>query len=576
MNLDIVRKPARYIGKEWNLACKNVANSKVKIALCYPDMYELGMSNLGFRILYGLLNKQRAVFCDRVFAPADDYLNYLKEHDIKLSGLDSRIPLSKFDIIGFSLGYELTFTNVLSILSFAGLPLRSRERIDKHPLVIAGGPCVVNPEPMSEFIDAFVIGESEEAIIELINCFKKTSPRNELLKKLSRIEGVYVPSLYDVNYKEDFSINEIIPNEKGVPSSINKRIVKEFDRSFFPVDWLVPFIQVVHDRISLEIMRGCPNSCRFCQARNIYYPYRIRKLNTILKYAKQTLKRTGYEELGLCGLSVSDHYQIRAMIKKLTSLLKGRGISLSLSSMRADILLEGAFGDISSIKKTGLTFALEAGSSRLQKKINKNIDMDKFFFLASQSLEKGWRKIKLYFMVGFPDETEDDLAEIILIVDKLLKLRSSSGNKFLKINLSVNPFIPKPHTPFQWVNMESIENLKRKKYYLLDRLNSFPGNRINFSFHNIESSFLEAVLSRGDRRLSEVISIAWNKGAKFDAWSEFFDFKIWQQAFKEANLDPNFFVNRNIALSEKLPWDHIKISPEKAYLFKEFEQSQKY
>ena len=577
MNLSDVRKPARYIGREWNLTKKNLDSCKIKIALCYPDMYELGMSNLGFRIIYGLLNKQKDTFCDRVFTPTDDYLEYLKKQERKFAALDSGLLLNEFDILGFSLGCELIFTNVLTVLSLAGLPLRSCDRDESFPLVIAGGPCAVNPEPMSEFIDLFVIGEAEEAIKEISSCFMKNSHnKKELLKKMSFIKGVYVPSLYEVFYDKDASLNKIIPKQKSVPAEIHKRVVKNFNKSYFPVNWVVPFIQIVHDRVSLEIMRGCPNSCRFCQARNIYFPFRLRKLNTIIDLARKTFKHSGYEEIGLCGLSVSDHYQIRKLIKKLVGCFKEKGVSLSLSSMRADILLGGSFSELASIKKTGLTFALEAASERLQKKINKNINMDKFFSLAGQSIDKGWRKIKLYFMVGFPDETEDDLKGIIEIVDRLLKMRSESGGRFIKINLSVNPFIPKPHTPFQWVGMESMESLKAKKMFLLKGLNALSKNRINFTFHNVETSFLEAVLSRGDRRVSKAILAAWNKGARFDAWSEFFDFKIWQQAFAESKIDPNLFANRNIALSERLAWDHIKISPNKAFLVKEFKDSQKY
>ena len=572
-----VRKPARYIGGEWNASTKNFDSADIKFALCFPDLYVIGMSNLGVRIIYGILNGTEDVCCERFFSPDTDMENMLAHNRIEIFSLETKKRLGEFDIIGFSLGSELDYTNVLNMLKLGGIPLKAGLRNSSHPLVIAGGPCTLNPEPMHDFFDLFVVGEAEEAILEIVEFYRKygkdykTSKinRQDFLSMFSQVEGVYVPALYEVTYKPDGTIEGFKPKIKGIPAKIKKRFVKDLGSCFFPSEWLVPYIQIVHDRVSLEIMRGCPNRCRFCQARQCYFPLRLRNAGNILKLADEACSRTGYEEIYLGGLSVSDYPHIEGLLQDLVALLKVKGVAVSLPSIKAKAMVGGLSSTIASIKKTGLTFAPEAGTERLRKALAKDFDEQDFFKALEESYHSGYRHVKLYFMLGLPYERQEDLDGIIEFANKALDLGRQVNPALARkglVNISVNTLIPKPHTPLQWFRMQDLEGIKCKQDYLKNKARN---KRLKLDFHNRYMSFIEGVLSRGDRRLAEVILSAFNKGARFDAWSNHFSFEAWCAAFKETGIDPHFYL-RDIPTGELLPWDFIDIGIDKKALIEEF------
>lgn len=569
-----VNKPGRYMGQEWNISKKDFNKSEIKFALCFPDLYEVGMSNLGFRILYGILNNIKDVCCERFFAPDTDMERILRTRHLEIFSLESKNSLKEFDIIGFSLGFELNYTNVLNILELGRVPIKSSLRDHTHPLVIGGGPCVANPEPIYEIFDLFVIGEAEEAILEILDVYRefkhkfKTSNINkeELLVMLSNIKGIYVPSLYDVIYDSRGKIEEFRPRPEGIHTRIKKRFVKDLDKAYFPLDWLIPNIGIIHDRITLEIMRGCPNSCRFCQGRSQYFPYRIRNIRNILNLAHNVYKRTGYEEVSLSGLSVSDYSNIGLLLGYLTDLFKERKVSVSLSSLKPNIGLEIFSAIAAKVKKTGLTFAPEAATEKLRKIIAKDFDTPDFLKTIELAYSLGYRHIKLYFLIGLPYEEKEDLDAIIEFSKQVSRLRGKTNSKSGEVNLSINALIPKPHTPFQWLKMEDIESIKHKQEYLRNKVKGH--NKLRLKFHNRYMSFLEGVLSRGDRRLGEVIVRAFEGGARFDAWDNHFRWDIWQDAFSKSNIDPNFYLQAS-SKDELLPWDFIDVGISKVSLIKE-------
>lgn len=572
-----VRKPARYIGKEYNAAKKDFAKSEVKFALCFPDLYEVGMSNLGLRILYGLLNDIPDVSCERFFSPALDMEEILRQNKIEIYSLESSRRLKDFDIVGFSLGYELGYTNVLNILDLGLIPLRAIERDARFPLVIAGGPCVFNPEPMHEFFDFFVIGEAEETILEIIGLYRKLKEKfkskrlskEELLILFSGIEGVYAPSLYELNYSGNGKISEFKPKFKNVPPRIKKRFVKDLNKAYFPTDWIVPYIEIVHDRISLEIMRGCPNQCRFCQARQIYSPLRIRSQENALGLAARAYQKTGYEEISLAGLSVSDYPFIEGLLNNLFSSFKEKTVSISLPSIKPNVYLGNLACLIATVKKTGLTFAPEAATEKLRQIINKDFDTDSFFGALEQAYLKGYQRVKLYFMAGLPSEKEEDLDGILDFAISVSQARRKLNKPAAFINISINIMIPKPHTPFQWLGMEDIEKMQAKGGYLRKKLKD---RRVKLNFHNTYMSFLEGVLSRGDRRLSSVIELAFKKGARFDAWDEFFVFEKWLDAFNQGGVKPAVYLAEK-SIDELLPWDFIDTGTSKEILLAEYKKA---
>ncbi len=551
-----VQKPARYIGGEWNMVRKEWTTDKVKVLLAFPEVYEVGMSYLGLKILYGILNKRDDCLCERVFSPWADFEEILRKNKLDLFSLESRRPLKDFDIIGISLAYELNYTNALNILDLGGVPVKSSDRGEDDPIVIAGGPACYNPEPMSEFIDAFVIGDGEEAVSELIDVFKMNLARKELLRELAKIPGVYVPSLYEAVYNDDGTIKSFLPKEKELPLKIEKRVVKDLDNAFYPTDQLVPYIQIVHDRIMLEIMRGCKHACKFCQAGTTYRPRRERSKEAILKIAIEAYAKTGYEEITLLSLSSGDHSHIRELIEELNNEFKEKGVSVSVPSLRIEDILSKLPALISQVKKSGLTFAPEAGSECLRKIISKNIDIEKLMEALRESYKSGWRRVKLYFMIGLPTEKEEDLENIVKLLYRVSNLKREIDGKDAQVTASINAFIPKPHTPFQWEPMETIDVLSGKKNFLRDSVKS---RMIEIDFNSFHMGYLEAVFARGDRRLCAVVYEAWKRGARFDGWKERFNLNLWIGSFKDNGLDPDFYAARRRSPDEVLPWSFIDI-----------------
>ncbi len=571
--LSQVHKPGRYIGGEWNVSRKDFESAAIKFALCFPDLYEVGMSNLGIRILYGILNDLDGVCCERFFSVAQDMENILRAAGTDIFSLESRRRLNDFDLVGFSLGYELSYTNVLNILELGGIPLLSSERDCRYPLVIAGGPCVLNPEPMHEFFDLFVIGEAEEVISEIVDVYRRLKDKfkkakitkDELLLEFSRTEGVYVPSLYDVSYTASGEIEEFRPKVEGLPQRISKRFIRDLNSAYFPSQWLLPYIQIVHDRITLEVMRGCPNNCSFCQARSQYYPFRKRGKEQILSLASQAYQCTGYEEMALGGLSVSDYPGIEELLQELLVPFKEKGVSISLPSIKPRMLVGNLSSLIAGVKKTGLTFAPEAASERMRKALNKDFSVSDFFAAIEQAYISGYQRIKLYFMIGLPHETEEDLDAILDFALQVSELRRKIKQRPAQVNISVNTLIPKPHTAFQRLGMEGIESIRQKQDYLRKKLRN---RRLELNFHSPNMSFLEAVFSRGDRKLSRVVVSAFKKGARFDAWSNLFLFEKWSEAFRECGIDPGSYL-RQRTKQEILPWDFLDIGIPKQALEKD-------
>lgn len=536
-----ILKPGRYINSEWNSAHKEWREGALKVALCFPDIYEIGMSHLGMKILYGILNREKDVICERVFAPWIDMENQMRLKKEKLCSLESSRPLNEFDIIGFSLQYEMNYLEVLNIIDLGGVSLYSKDRGDGDPIVIAGGPCAFNPEPLADFIDAFVIGEAEEVILEILKVVSGkwsvvSGSRNSILKELSQIEGIYVPSLI-TNHPPLFTIN--------------KRIVRDLDNSFFPTDIVVPYIQIVHDRVGIEIMRGCSHKCKFCQACRIFHPFRIRSVKRIMEIAEESIKNTGYEELSLLSLSTGDYPHIEELATKLEDKFKPMGVKVSLPSLRVGTFEEHAGMD--TLKRAGLTFAPESGSERLRLALNKEIKDEEIIQKSGIALKSGWKKVKLYFMIGLPGETQEDLDAIIALAEKI----KGRGRSCLSpAHLSINPFIPKPHSDFEREGMDGLDTLKEKQRYLASRVKG-GGCRMKVDFHSAEMSMVEAVLARGDRQIARVIFKAWQKGLRLQAWSEHFNYRLWEESFHENGIGPGDYLKKKDK-DGILPWGFIK------------------
>ncbi len=558
--LPMVTKPSRYTGGEINSVSKDMDSTGVRIALAFPDVYEIGMSHLGLKILYEILNDLPDVAAERVYAPWFDMEEKLRSEKIPLFGLESRIPLSEFDIIGFSLQYELSYTNVLNMLQMSNIPLLSKDRTKEQPLIIAGGPCALNPEPLADFIDVFCIGESEGLIVEIVSTIKeyRDKSRKEMFLALSRIESVYVPSLYEIDYHQDGTIKGITPLVEGVPLRIKKRVV-DLEQQKASIKPIVPFIEIAHDRAGLEIQRGCGRGCRFCQAGFIYRPLRKRSLNTLLKQSQEIIKETGYEEISLGSLSSTDHPDILELVRGIER-CSGRKLAISLPSLRLNSLVTEVSAILSKIKKTGLTIAPEAGSKRLSCVINKDVLDYDLPTIIRDAYHQGWNAIKLYFMVGLPTETWEDIEAIVSLIDSVWY-----NKKQLKISLAA--FVPKSHTPFQWEAQETIEQLKEKLDYIKRQFQRCRW--ITVGWNDPATSFLEAVFARGDRRLGRVLLYALEQGCKFDAWSEYFKFSAWMHAFEIAGISPEFYTARKRSFEEHLPWDHIDTLVSKGYLIKE-------
>lgn len=578
--LNRVEKPARYIGNELNIVKKNVTEDIVRFAFAFPDVYEVGMSHLGMHILYSLLNSKDDIYCERVFAPWTDMEEEMRKNNIPLYALESKDFIKNFDFIGFTLQYEMSYTNIINMIDLAGVHIMSKDRNQDEPFIIAGGPCAYNPEPLVEIIDFFVIGEGEEVTLEIIELYKKWKKdggdRKGYLEMVSNVEGIYVPQFYDVNYNEDGTIESFFPLDNKYPSKIKKRIVNNLDEAFFPDKVIVPFIETVHDRVMLEIFRGCTRGCRFCQAGVIYRPVRERSVDTLIEYARKLIESTGHEEISLSSLSTSDYSQILELVNRLIEEYKDKKIGLSLPSLRLDSFPLEVIEEIQKVRKTGLTFAPEAGTQRLRDVINKGIIEEDLIKSTEEAFSSGWSTVKLYFMIGLPTETFDDVLGIKDLAYKVKEIffripkEQRKGN--LKVTVSTSCFVQKPFTPFQWYPQDSIEMFYEK----IDLLkNNIKDNKITYNHHDPKLSYLEAILARGDRRISNVLVKAWEKGCKFDGWGDKFNFNKWIEAFEETGIDPDFYATRERSYDEILPWDFIDVGVSKKYLINENEKAKK-
>ncbi|MEK7449072.1 MAG: TIGR03960 family B12-binding radical SAM protein [Planctomycetota bacterium] len=555
-----VQNPSQYIGGEWNTVVKDHSQIPVKIALAFPDTYHIGMSHLGLQILYGIVNAREDALAERVFAPWLDMESVMRREGIPLFSLETHTPVKNFDVVGFSVQQELCYTNILNMLSLAGIPLLSEKRGETDPLIIAGGPGAFAPEPLADFIDLFIIGDGEEKIVSFINelqNIKKETPglnRKEIIKRLvTAIPGLYAPVFYHVSYHPDGAISEIKPTEPDIPASIPKALVQELDKAFYPVKPVVPFAEVVHNRISLEIMRGCPHACRFCESGVIKSPIRYRSVAELVRLAEESYRNTGYDEISLLSLSSGDYPWLDELMLRLNARFKMKKVGLSLPSLRIDERLKNLPGVLNAVRKSGLTLAPEAGRAFLRKIINKDIEDENLFASVRSAYQQGWRLIKLYFMLGLPRETDEDIEAIAQMLQKISFLGKEITGHPGNVNVTISPFVPKPHTPFQWAAMDSIEMIKSKQS-LLRRL--VKSRQVRLKFHQPERSMLEGVFARGDRRLGRALLAAHQAGCKFDSWDEVFDFNKWLKVFKECGIDPAFYL-RARDVNEILPWDHI-------------------
>lgn len=567
-----VQKPGRYSGNEQGSIIKDKNKVDVRFAFCFPDTYEIGMSHLGMKILYSLFNSREDIWCERVFAPWVDFRDVMVKNNIPLFALESRDPIKDFDFIGFTLQYEMSYTNVLSMLDLAGLPLKSKDRKDLSPIIVAGGPCVCNAEPIAEFIDLFFLGEGEEVDLEVIDlykeCKKNGDSKDEFLKKAAKIEGVYVPSLYEVSYDGD-KISSITAKD-GAPKTIKKRIIKDLDKAHYPENFVVPYIEIVHDRAVQEIYRGCIRGCRFCQAGFIYRPVREKSVDAINKQAYDLCSSTGYDEMSLSSLSTSDYTKIEELLEKLLSWTDKDKVSLSLPSLRIDNFSPELLEKINHIRKSGLTFAPEAGTQRLRDVINKNITEEEILETCRVAFAGGHTSVKLYFMLGLPTETDEDLKGIADLAQKIVDIYYTMPNRpkgrSVDVGVSVSTFVPKPFTPFQFEPQISRDEILRRQEYLRSQIKT---KKVSLSWHDSKTSFLEGVFARGDRRLSAVIEAAYKKGCIFDGWSECFDLDKWLETFKELGIDPEKYSGRAFSYEEILPWEHLDYAVTKEFFIKQ-------
>lgn len=571
--LPLVQKPGRYTGGELNSIVKDKSRVKLRYAFCFPDSYEIGMSHLGIKILYSAANARDDVWCERVFAPWHDMEKEMRKNNIPLFALESGDPLTAFDLIGFTLQYELCYTNVLNLLDLAGMPVRASDRDESYPLVVGGGPCACNPEPLADFFDMFMLGEGEEMSNELfdliIECKEKGVSKKELLERAAQIKGVYVPSLYDVSYNGDNTIKAVTP-KGGAPEKVTKRIISDLDSVHYPEKFIVPFIEVVHDRVIHEILRGCIRGCRFCQAGFLYRPIREKSPSVINEQCYKLCESTGYDEISLSSLSTSDYTGLEELMEKLLSWTQKEKVNIALPSLRVDNFSEKLMEHLKKVRRSGLTFAPEAGTQRLRDAINKNVTEEEMLSTARQAFSGGWTAVKLYFMLGLPTETYDDVAGIAELAQKVVnefyKNPDKPKGKGVQVSISVASFVPKPFTPFQWEAQDTMEELISKQNHLLS---SVTTKKVSVSYHKVNISFLEGVFARGDRRLCDVVEYAWRHGCKFDSWDDSFLFDVWLEAFEKCGVDPLFYTSRKRDYEEILPWDHLDYGIRKQFLINE-------
>lgn len=564
-----VLKPSRYLGSEWNAIKKDWDGTEVHMAFAFPDVYEVGMSHLGTRILYNLVNSFPEFLCERVFAPWVDMEEKMREKKIPLYALESFQPLQAFDVIGFTLQYEMSFSNILNMLDLAGIPMRSVERGIDDPWIIAGGPCAFNPEPLVDFFDFFLLGESEEQLPEVLRLIAEQKAnllsRRDFLVRVAQVQGVYVPDFYHVSYKPDGRI-EKIDAEAGVPAVVEKALVQDLDQAFFPTSPIVPYLEIVHDRMMLEVMRGCSRGCRFCQAGMLYRPVRERSQETLLKQTQELVSSTGYDQVALTSLSSGDYSCIQPVIESILEKHGEEGVGVSLPSLRVDSFDVSLADTVQKVRKSGLTFAPEAGTQRLRDVINKGVTEQNLLEAVEAAFKKGWSTIKLYFMVGLPTETQEDIEGIVDLAKKVANVGTKLGRRNVTVTISTSFFVPKAHTPFQWEPQEAKASVDLKQKYLRERLRD---RRFKYSYHDVKTSYLEAVFAKGDRRLAPLLEWAVKHGARFDGWSEQFREDVWIDAFKEFGIDPHFYANRAMDYDDILPWEHLESGVTKQFLVSE-------
>jgi radical SAM family uncharacterized protein len=567
-----IQKPGRYIGGEFNQVKKNWDSDLTKIALAFPDIYDIGQSNLGLSILYDIINKRTDALAERVYAPWDDMEAAIRSNDIPLFSLENRMPLNEFDLVGFSIPYETLYANVLNMLDLANIPLRSSDRSGNDPIIIAGGHSCFNPEPMHAFIDLFVIGEGEEVINELIDGFKFSKiagcSREKTLETLAQIPGIYYPLDFEVSYNKDNTVKEIINIKERNKKQIKKRIVKVLPP---PVtNFLVPNISIIHERAAIEVMRGCTRGCRFCQAGMLTRPVRERPVEEIIKAIKTAIENTGFEEVSLLSLSTSDHSKVKELLTQVNKLSKELNFNFSLPSLRIETFEDSLIETMVGKKKGNFTLAPESASEKIRQSINKPISDQDLFSTVEKIFKMGWKNIKLYFMIGFPDEELEDIQKIVELCLKVNQIAKDTLRSRAEIHVSINTLIPKPHTPFQWAALDSQESIDKKYRQIMDGLRN---SKIKIDWSDYRNSLFESWFTRGDRKLSDVIESAWRKGAKFDAWQEKFKFSVWLEAFKDSGIDPFFYSHRQRDIKEVLPWDHINVGVSKAFLSNEYLKS---
>ena len=571
--LPFVTKPGRYLGNEWNAVHKSVSNVTVRFLLAYPDLYEVGMSHLGLKILYDVLNRQEHIWAERVFAPAPDMIEMLKRNNLPLFSLESTTPMADFSFVGFTLQYELNYTTILGMLQLGQVPLWQRERGEKYPFIIAGGPNAFNPEPLADFFDFFVLGDGEEVILKIVDIYsswkKQGKEKYLFLKEVAQLTGVYAPSFYKPCYR-GVSFTGIELLEPSAPAVVGKNIIWELDGASYPTKPLVPYLEVVHDRAVLELFRGCTRGCRFCQAGMVYRPVRLRSPEKLKKMAREIFSNTGYEDLSLLSLSSGDYPDLLNLVRELKEDFAKERLELNLPSLRLSPEKIDAFAAIQDFGKGGLTFAPEAGTQRLRDVINKNITHEDIVLTAQKAVEKGRKSLKLYFMLGLPTETDADLQGIATLVEDILEAvyRAAGSRKGLRISVSSSIFVPKPHTPFQWIAQISRDEMWRRIQLLKSYLKKLKN--VSYSYHDPEMSFWEAVLARGDRRLGQALYKAWQKGAYLEGWTDYFSPSYWQKAMAELGLNPDNYAGYKGAKDDPLPWDHLSCGVSKQFLWREY------